>query len=644
MAYNEGDIATNPDTGESVQFTGGAWVPMGSPVTLGGAAKALGSGLIHKGIPGILGAPSDIADIGAKGIDWATNKITNALGMTKEPEDASVPTNTPAPTSVVTSASAPLTDRKIKGSTKELVEASAPAKSNILPGSEDINKAVSSIVPEYQPKNFVERVAKRTGEFVPGMIAAPEAEGANLMAQALRSGARYAFAPALASESSREIPYVKGSAIEEPLAMATALAAGPLATKIITPNPASAINRYSASVLDRQGATYTPKQLSGGNLDLEGAQANALGTGTSARTLNAQNENNYTRGALRAVTDPLPDAVKAAPIPSMAPGVRAAPLTEQTTATPQVLNHIDQAIDSEFNRLTGRRDPTKPLGIIWDTKTQKEFKPIMKEYEANKIVKDQDPAVQQAYDKIQSLLTPTSGSHWIDADKYQVMRSELGDLAQHAAGPPEARAFSQMQSTLDNSMRRVFNHFYPDDAESFDNVRKAYVNNLILKRALPVGSHGVVTPDNLANATSSILGHDKYLNQAHPVAQYSDAGQRLLGDKLPEAANSHIGDNVNLGLLFAGSGLSGHGMADALAGHVTPATAAALGITAASAARVAGRPVVGRMLNSEIGRKYLSNQMLPQEAQPVFTQNPANAAVMAEMLRRGKNPSDETKP
>ena len=675
--YDEGTVLRNPADGSRFQLTNGNWVslpadtsPTASATTetasdanstsLAGLGKSLLSGAVHEGIPSVVGLPGSMVGLPEKGMEWLYQKAKNAAGY-GEPEyttgtilaDPKDPTKrfqldaqgnwnkVDQPTPSANDISTPSTS-----STADLVGAKATAKDrpvvfrsdpnnpngprNILPTVGEVSNMTHAVAPDYQPQNFWERAARTTGAFLPAAAMGPAAEG-NLMTRALVSGARNAAAPALASEGSREIPFVKGSPVEEPLAMAAALAASPLASKFISPNPAPGVNRAAAQVLDRYGATYTPKQLSGGNLELEGKQANAWGSGTSASALNAQNEANYTRGAIRAVSEPLPEAAQAAPVPRTGLNEPPVSLTDHSLATAPVIKHIDDTIDSEFNRLTGRRDPNKPLGVIWDTQTQREFKPIMKDYTANKIVKDQDPEVQQAYDKIQTLLTPTSGAHWIDADKYQIMRSELGDLAQNAPGPAEARAYSRMQSTLDNSMRRVFNHFYPDDVGAFDNVRRAYVNQLILKRALPVGSHGVVTPDNLASSANSILGHDNYLAQTHPVAQYADAGQKLLsGKNLDPGASSGIIGDLRLGALLS----AGHPVSQALTGH-GPALSTAL-TTAALAAPFASRPIVGRMLGTDAGRRLLSNQVLPPSAQPNMLRNPASAALIAEALSRQK--------
>lgn len=147
------------------------------------AGASAGSGIV-RGITGLLGAPADLAELGAKGIDKATQAIQSAVGM----EPTARPENT---------------------------------NGIHLPGSEDINKAVAPHLPEYaspdyKPKTGVGEYLQTGGEFVPAALMGPGGLARKMVTQAA--------IPAAASETAGQL--TKGSAFEPVARMAGGFGGG----------------------------------------------------------------------------------------------------------------------------------------------------------------------------------------------------------------------------------------------------------------------------------------------------------------------------------------------------------------------------------------------------------------------------------
>src|SRR5262245_46984052 len=132
------------------------WEPMIEPkdVTLSGAAKAVGSGLLHEGFPALFGMPGDVRDLMNKGAAWAVNK---AKGTADTPEAVTPEQISQAAASV--------------GGPFAAVQKYAPT-------SQQIKENVSNkIAPDYEPGNFLERGLKATGGFAPSAVMAPLGAG-----------------------------------------------------------------------------------------------------------------------------------------------------------------------------------------------------------------------------------------------------------------------------------------------------------------------------------------------------------------------------------------------------------------------------------------------------------------------------------
>jgi len=132
--------------------------------TASDVAKSAGIGLVKGGV-GLAGLPGDLAELGARGIDRATQYIGGKLGVDVAPRPDAPPTY----------------------------------------GSSDIQKGIEGVTGQfYEPKTTAGEYAQTAGEFLPAMIGGPE----SLAAKA----ATRVVGPAVASETAGQL--TKGTVAE----------------------------------------------------------------------------------------------------------------------------------------------------------------------------------------------------------------------------------------------------------------------------------------------------------------------------------------------------------------------------------------------------------------------------------------------
>lgn len=164
--------------------------PSNIAATAKDVAKSAGIG-VAKGIIGTLGAPADLVELGARGIDRATQFVGKGLGLDTPPRE----------------------DRKPDY------------------GSEDIQKAVEDQTGEfYKPQTVAGEYAQTVGEFVPTAVAGPGGIARKIALQAV--------APGIASEAAGQA--TKGTALEPYARAGAAIAGGLGASALARPNSATA--------------------------------------------------------------------------------------------------------------------------------------------------------------------------------------------------------------------------------------------------------------------------------------------------------------------------------------------------------------------------------------------------------------------
>lgn len=225
------------------------------PSTVVDMAKSAGVG-VGKGLIGVAGLPGDLAEYGARGIDWATRKIGGALGVDVQPREDRAPTY----------------------------------------GSADITKAVEEQTgPFYKPQTTAGKYAETVGEFAPGLIGGP--------AGLVRRGITQVLAPGLASEAAGQA--TEGTKAEPYARIAGALAGGLAPSAIgraITPVPANASRQRLVETLQGEGVTSLTAGQRTGSEALRYAESvlgNAPLSGQRASRLAREGQEQFTEAALR---------------------------------------------------------------------------------------------------------------------------------------------------------------------------------------------------------------------------------------------------------------------------------------------------------------------------------------------------------
>lgn len=224
--------------------------PQGGSGVLADVAKSGGVGLARGGI-GILGLPGDLAELGARGIDRATQYVGGKLGVDVAPRKDAAPTY----------------------------------------GSGDITKAVESQAGEfYKPQTRAGRFAETVGEFAPGMIGGPAGLGRRALTQVV--------APGLASEAAGQA--TEGTKAEPYARVAAALLGGlapNIAGRAISPLPINAERAAAVNTLRNEGVTDLTAGQVTGRKPLQYLEAER---GRGANLMESQAEQ-FTGAALRRV-------------------------------------------------------------------------------------------------------------------------------------------------------------------------------------------------------------------------------------------------------------------------------------------------------------------------------------------------------
>lgn len=227
------------------------------------AFKGLGTGVV-KGTAALGGMVGDLTNLGAKGIEKASNAVSDALGIERyqRPAAPSVLENIPTTESLLT----------------RLKEAR---------GGKDL----------YQPQTDYGKAASAVGEFVPGAALATATGGGSLLGNA----ARYAVAPGVATFTADKV--LPETDYKPYLVAGAGLGASMVnPSRAITPLPATPARQAAVDVLAREGVDSLTAGQRTGNLSLrylEDAASSAPGAGHGAARIEHEGQRQFTEAALR---------------------------------------------------------------------------------------------------------------------------------------------------------------------------------------------------------------------------------------------------------------------------------------------------------------------------------------------------------
>jgi hypothetical protein len=240
----------------------GEHAPMSVGEKVADAYKGLGTGAI-KGTLALGGMVGDLTDLGAKGLEKASNAVSDALGV------------------------------------ERYQRPQTPSVLNAIPTTESLTQKLKSGLGEdfYQPKSNYGQAAERVGEFIPGAAATAATGGGSLLGNV----ARYAVVPGLATFGAEKV--LPENEYKPYLVAGAGLASSMVnPARAITPFPASAARQAAVDALAREGVTsLTAGQRTGneGLRYLEDAASHAPLAGQGSSRIQNEGQRQFTEAAMR---------------------------------------------------------------------------------------------------------------------------------------------------------------------------------------------------------------------------------------------------------------------------------------------------------------------------------------------------------
>lgn len=234
-------------------------------------AKSAGVG-IGKGVLSLGGIVGDMSDLGAKGIEAATNYVSDKLGVERYQ---------------------PPMDR-------------SQSALNAIPTAASLRQNVESVTGEfYKPQTRAGRYAQSVGEFAPAMAIGPGGWAAKGLA---------AVGGGIGAEAGGELAEGQspGWQTAAKIAGGTIGAMGPGGlARAITPNPISPARQRLLDVLEAEGVTSLTAGQRTGNKSLQYAESilgDAPGAGSGASRIQQEGQRQFTEATMRRAGAGLPDA------------------------------------------------------------------------------------------------------------------------------------------------------------------------------------------------------------------------------------------------------------------------------------------------------------------------------------------------
>lgn len=337
------------------------------------------------------------------------------------------------------------------------------------------------------------------------------------------------------------------------------------AKKVVTPFPASPERLAAADKLASEGVELTAGQRTGSE-SLKYAESE-LG-GARAGAITEQQAEQFTKAALSRI------------------GSRA------DRATPEVLSEAYKRLGSEFESIGARNR------IQADQQMADDLKAAWQDYASVTAPSDRAPAVENFIRDIATAIRDNNGV--IDGKVYTRLRSRIGELSRSVKDPDRKGALLDIQAALDDAMER---NMSPDDAADFAAARRQYRDFIVIEQAATGAGEsaamGIISPAALRQATVTKLGRRNYaLERGSELSGLARSGVASMSP-LPQSGTAPRTAARNIGMAIPTMVGAGVGSAGGFAGAAAGAAAGAL--TPA---------VIGRLMLSEAGRKYLSNQLL----------------------------------
>lgn len=299
-------------------------------------------------------------------------------------------------------------------------------------------------------------------------------------------------------------------------------------------------------------------------------------------------------------------------------------------ASPEVISQAKSRLGSVFNDLSSRN------AVQADAQLMDDLARAEAEYARN-LTPDQRAIVDAYVADIRSRMAPVmsefrdtqthpgttilrdvEGPGFMLGGDYQRARSAIGRRAKEATDPALSYALKSIRNSLDDAASRYVS---PEDAAAWDAARRQYGNFKAVERAMKSSTNqaieGNITPTALLQAVQQQTGAGRYAAGQGDLNDLARVGAAFVRDQIP---NSGTAQRTMMQNLLTGGALTGGGAA-MMVDPVTASITAALGL--------GGPRLAQTIYNSDIGRRYLTNQALAAAIPP------ATRRSLARLLAQG---------
>lgn len=399
---------------------------------------------VAKGAAGLLGSVGDLTNLGAKGIEKASDFVNEKLGLPKYERP------------------------KEKGPIASFLDRNLPTSESM---AREIQNRYYGGEKPYEPQTTPGRYIGKVGEFAASAPLMPGGLVAKALATAgggVGAGGGGDIAENISGPDARMYGELIGG-------VAGAMSPSALG-RVVTPFPATAQRQRAVDALREEGVTSLTAGQRTGSPALRYAESilgDAPGAGQGAANIQREGQEQFTRAAMRRAGQGLEDA------------------------TPETLAANNARLGNQFEELSMRNALTPDNQFITDlTRSVRDYR---------NVPNSQQRALVQGY--IDDIIGHVNAGQMSGA-QYQEMRSRLSRQSNSLrnSDPTLSDALRDMRNALDNAMERSIPPGSPD-AELWRQSRREYGSQKTIEqaasRAGEATAEGQIVPANLRNAVSA---------------------------------------------------------------------------------------------------------------------------------------------
>lgn len=410
------------------------------------------------------------------------------------------------------------------------------------------------------PQTTAGKYAGTVGEFLPGAAAFGGLSAGNLL--------RFGAVPGVASEAAGQAtegtalePYARlGAAVVAPIAAGGALRA-------MSGAKAGPSREAAAALLKNEGVPLSAGQRTGSKrLQYSEQMLNPNKFDDFTTTQRSA----FTKAALKKIGE------------------------NADSASPEVMTRAYGRIGGMFDDLAAKHN-IKP-----DSKLVQDIKATIDDYKAVTGKTNRAPVIEDIAKDIADEIKKNGA---ISGEWYKRMRTRLGKLTKD---PQSSDAAIELQGALDAAMERTLLAKGSKDMARWRTARQQYRDYLVLEKAAGGAAadtvlEGVLTPQQLRNASKQVYGLRNYTQGKGPLTDLARAGAGVM-EQLP---NSGTAQRLSA-LVPGGAGAAGATAAGAMTGY-NPAAMFLGGLAGSQLPRMAGSAILSRPGMALLGNQKFSD-------------------------------------